>query len=335
MKSDPPLSGPRFSVLIIGYRSLRFLDGLFKSLAASGGPSREILFLDNHSPEPEAEWIRENLPEGSVRLFDSSENLYFAGGVNFLARQARGEVLVLLNADTWVEPDWLEVLDASLRREHYAVAGLEIRQLSEPDGPANVRSCLDPFGLTHYVPLSEFSDPDRLFVASGSGMSIRRDVFFEAGGLDESFKMYFEEADFCWRVNLMGYTVGLARGAVVNHVGQGSSKRSRFDWNRFRGRRNRIWSYAKNAGPLLLLVFIPSHALIALAAIGFSLLRGRFRAAWAETMSLAAAVAGIGVPLSKRGAIQKMRALPDRELFRKGFLVFGFRHYLRRLGWKP
>lgn len=332
MKSEALSSTPRFSVLIIGYRSLRFLGELFESIDRGRGPSREILFLDNNSPEPEAEWVRDNLPEGSVRLFDSAENLYFAGGVNFLAREARGEFIVLLNADTRVEPDWLEVLDAGIRREDYTVAGLEIRQLAEPDAPTNVRWCLDPFGLTHYVPLSEFSNPDELLVASGSGMAIRRSVFFEAGRLDESFKMYFEEVDFCWRVNLMGHRVGQVRGAVVHHVGQGSAKRSAFDWNRFRGRRNRIWSYVKNAGPLLLLVFIPAHALIALGAIVFGLLRGRFRAAWAETAALAAAAACIGVPLSRRGAVQRLRVLPDRELFRRGFLVFRLRHYLRRLG---
>jgi N-acetylglucosaminyl-diphospho-decaprenol L-rhamnosyltransferase len=323
------VSPPRYSVLIVGFRSLRFLPGCLRSLLAMPGPTREILFLDNASPEPEADFVEANFADPSVRVFRSERNLYFAEGVNFLASRALGEFVALLNPDTEVDPNWISAMDACLRETGFEIANSDVREMSDPDRPRGEMFCLDPFGLIHFLPLPPRDAP--IFIAGGAGMAIRRDVFAAVGGMDANFRMYFDEIDLCWRANLLGYRVGNAADAVVYHLGGGSSSaKPLFIWNRFRGRRNRIWAYLKNAGWPMLMVFIPTHLAIGVLSVAFHLLRGRGRYALAEAAALCAGFLGLRAPLSKRGGIQRTRLVKDRELFRRGFFVLRLDLHKRR-----
>ena len=65
---------PRFSVLITSYRSLRFLPDCLGSVLAAAGDF-EVIFLDNGSPEPEAEWVRENIHDPRMRVFKEPATL--------------------------------------------------------------------------------------------------------------------------------------------------------------------------------------------------------------------------------------------------------------------
>jgi len=290
------------------------------SLLNSIGPSFEILFLDNGSPEAEADWAKSHIQDSRLRVFKLPSTRFFAGGINFLAKEAQGEFLVLMNSDIRVEPDWLQILDAQLQRTGYEAANADIRDISHPEQPMDKKFCLDPFGLTHFTPM-DTQDSGPALMAAGLGMAIKRSVFFEVGAMDDDFKMYFEDLDLSWRVGLWGYRIGYAPGAIIHHVGQGSSTRSFFLWNRFRARRNRIWGYVKNSGPLMLVCFIPVHVFISAVRIAGSLVIGRFKIAVAEGAALPTAFFHIRIPLSKRGAVQKNRKVTDVQLVKLGFIV--------------
>jgi GT2 family glycosyltransferase len=320
---DGVVPEPKYSVLITSFRSLRFLRDSLGSVLKSTGPSFELLFLENGSPEPEAEWIANNLADARLRVFKIPRTLFFAGGINYLARRARGEFLVMLNADTRVVPEWLSVLDHRLAVTGFEGMVADIREDSHPDRPTDVVA-LDPFGMTHLVRLGCDQDTVDL-VMGGCGLALRRDIFLEAGGLDESFRMYFEDIDLCWRLGLQGHRIGYAAGAIVYHAGQGSSVPTLFAWNRFRARRNRIWSYVKNAGPWTLTCFLPTYGILSVIRVALQILRGRFRLAWAESAGVAAAVFHLKVAWSQRGAIQRARRVSDSGLARRGFLINPFR----------
>ncbi len=327
-------SVPRFSVLITSYRSLRFLQECLGSVLRSTGPSFELLFLENGSPEPEAEWIARNLPDPRLRVFQVPNTRFFAGGINYLAAHARGDYVVMLNADTRVVPGWLEEIDARLRETGFEGMTADVREMSHPEQAGNHVFSLDTFGLLHYTCM-QANAPEPTLVTGGCGMAIRRDVFEELGGLDSDFRMYFEDIDFCWRMALRGYRIGYAPRATVYHVGQGSTLSHGFLWNRFRGRRNRVWAYFKNAGPGMLACFLPVYLVIALGSIFGNLVRGKVRNAIAEVSALAAAFYHIGIPLSKRGVVQRTRVLSDRQLEELGLISAPFhgfwgRFYKRR-----
>ena len=61
---------------------------------------------------------------------------------------------------------------------------------------------------------------------SGSCMLVRRKAFEELGGFDESYFMYGEDVDLCWRAHRAGYAVAWVPSASVTHVGGISTRRT-------------------------------------------------------------------------------------------------------------
>ena len=94
---NDPMTSPRYSILITSFRSLRFLEECLGSLVNLEGPAYEVLFLENGSPEPEADWVEKNIVDPRFRVFSLPQTRFFTGGVNFLAERALGEFVVLFN----------------------------------------------------------------------------------------------------------------------------------------------------------------------------------------------------------------------------------------------
>src|SRR5713226_2733419 len=73
--------------------------------ALSGSPDNEIIVVENASTDGRAEFLREPFP--SVKVLALDRNLGFGGGSNAGFREARNDVVVLLNSDMRVQPDFL------------------------------------------------------------------------------------------------------------------------------------------------------------------------------------------------------------------------------------
>jgi GT2 family glycosyltransferase len=146
----------RVSVLIVGYRNLRHLDacigGAIRSLEGVDG---EILFIDCSNDGSEA-FVRGRFP--GVRVLPFAGNLGFGRGNNHLAREARGEYLLLLNPDTIPRADELARLrdlrqfNDTIREEE--VTSLEAHQQALKDALATPQLRLDALRLFWCRPAS-------------------------------------------------------------------------------------------------------------------------------------------------------------------------------------
>ncbi len=317
-KTDP--IRPRYSILITSFRSLRFLDDCLGTLLKSTGPSYEVLFLDNGSPEPEADWIESHFQDPRLQVFRLTETRYYPGGINFLANHAKGEFLIPLNSDTRMDPNWLIVLDEYLRTTGFEAAQADVRTGRDPEERESRGYNLDRLGRILHVSESQNPPPKRIFGVRGAAYAIRRDVFFEIGTYDESFTMYFEETDLCWRINLFGYRIGYAPGSIVYHLGGGSSSKSFFQRNQFRFIRNRILSLIKNYSLASLIIFLPLHLLFCVGDAFVCLLRGKLGKALSEGLAIPAAIFLLGSTLRSRKAIQTQRVVTDQDLMDLGLI---------------
>jgi glycosyltransferase involved in cell wall biosynthesis len=100
----------------------RYLPSVIEALA--GNPANEILIVDNGSADGSAGMLRERFP--SVRVLALDRNLGFGGGSNAGFRAAKNDIVVLLNSDMRVEPDFLAPLLAGFTDEKVFAVSCQI-----------------------------------------------------------------------------------------------------------------------------------------------------------------------------------------------------------------
>src|SRR5271169_4699824 len=98
------------SVVIPNWNGRELLEKYLPSVveALSGNPGNEIVVVDNGSTDGSFDYVRTHFPQ--VNLLAQPTNLGFGGGSNAGFRAARNDIVVLLNSDMRVAPDFLAPL---------------------------------------------------------------------------------------------------------------------------------------------------------------------------------------------------------------------------------
>lgn len=283
------------SVVVVTYQSGQTLGRCLAALRGQTLQGFETILSDNASPDGAAQAAAAADP--GLALIENSSNLGFAAGNNRAAARAGGRWLVLLNPDAYPEPDFLAALLAAA--EAYPdIRCFTARQRMAED-PATLDGLGDamtgigfPFRGGYGRPDPGDMQPGEVFSPCGAAMMIDRALFLDLGGFDERFFCYCEDVDLGYRLRLRGERVLLAPLAVVAHEGSVSTGGRRSDFSLYHGARNRLWLYAKNTPPALLLLTLPLHMVATLAA-------------W-----LRAVVKGHAQPV-ERGLEDALKGLPD------------------------
>ncbi len=190
-------------------------------------PSYEIVLIDNGSESPETFRYYDTLREaGRVRLLKYSEPFNYAAINNYAVKEAKGDYLLFLNNDTEViSTDWIEqMLMYSLRKDVGAVGA----KLYYPDGSiqhaglilgiggvaGHSHKCFSRESVGYFNRLTIVQN---LSAVTAACMMVRRDVFDEAGGFDESFSHAFNDVDLCMKVREKGYLVVFTPYAELYH----------------------------------------------------------------------------------------------------------------------
>lgn len=235
------------SVIIVNYNVRQFLENALTSVAKAGeGIAMETFVVDNASDDGSVEMVCAKFP--GVHLIVNSANAGFAKANNLALRQATGDHILLINPDTIVQEDTFRVM-LSFFRDH-PDAGLAGCKILNPDGTLQLpcrRSFPTPwvaftkiFGLSTMFPGSPlfgkynltYLDPEKTYrvdAVSGSFMMISRRAFEQVGGLDETFFMYGEDLDWCYRVLQQGFGVYYVHETTIVHFKGESTRRSEID----------------------------------------------------------------------------------------------------------
>src|SRR4051812_47127658 len=106
----PPVVPKAASVVIPNWNGRDLLEKYLPSIvtALAGNPDNEIVVVDNGSEDGSAEFVRAKFPD--VNLVALPRNLGFGGGSNAGFRAAKNDIVVLLNSDMRVAPDFLAPL---------------------------------------------------------------------------------------------------------------------------------------------------------------------------------------------------------------------------------
>ncbi len=303
-----PTPQPLVSVVIPNWNGAHFLPGCLDSLRRQDYAPLEILVADNASSDGSRDLLNERYPD--VTLLALPENRGFTGACNAGMAAARGEIVVLLNNDTEVDPGWVSAIvdtfvrhpEAGLvaskmllfdRRDHFHTAG----DLFRVDGRLFNRGVWERDE-------GQYDQEEYVFSACGGSAAYRRAMLDEIGLLDDDFFFSCEDMDLAWRAQLAGYRCVYQPAAVVYHrlaaTGGGVTAS-------YHDGRNMIWLLVKNYPGALW----RKHGLKVLRAqlgLAWEALRAwRGAAARARLRGMVAGLIGIPRMMRKRRGIQRSR----------------------------
>jgi len=227
------------SVIIVNHDTRELLQRCLKSIIEQTvGIPYDIIVVDNDSTDGSVEMIRGEFP--SVRLVENKENRGFAAANNQAISIAKGEVILLLNSDT-------EVLDGAIQKtlafmERCPEASIVGCRLLNRDGTLqpSCRSFPSVWNLfsesfflyivfrrtklfgKYYMSFFDHDSIREVDVVKGACMMVRKEVFDRVGLFDESYFMYSEETDFCYRGKKAGYRVFFYPEGRIIHFEGGS-----------------------------------------------------------------------------------------------------------------
>ena len=201
----------------------RYLPSLEAALAHND--ANEILIVDNGSTDGSVDFLRAHHPR--VKTLALDRNLGFGGGSNAGFRAAANDIVVLLNNDMRVEPDFLAPLLAGFTDDKVFAVSCQIffsdpNRLREEtgltqgwweDGSLRVRHRIDE-GVSDLYPC---------FYGGGGSCAFNRKKFLELGGFDPLLApFYLEDTDLGYMAWKRGWKVFYQPRSKVYHEHRGT-----------------------------------------------------------------------------------------------------------------
>lgn len=220
---------PKVAILILNWNGKEDTLECLSSLQKVEYPSLRMYVVDNGSKDESLKVLRRSFPpSGRLTYIGLNENRGYAGGNNIGLERALkdgADYVLILNNDTLVEPDFLDIL-VRIARENPDAGVLGPKVLCYPD------KHLLYSGGEHYslwfnrrtVNIGEADrkgerGPKKVDYAVGCAMFVTRPFVERVGMLDETFFAYFEEVDWCFRGRRAGFDILYVPEAVVYHKG--------------------------------------------------------------------------------------------------------------------
>lgn len=224
---------PKVCVIVLNWNGWADTSQCVSSLQRVTYSNFRVVVIDNGSTDDSVGQIRRAFPD--IEVVEAGRNLGFSGGCNAgIARAlaSGADYVWLLNNDTTVEPSaLLELVNKACAGPRTGAVGSAIHFAEEPDrlqawGGGRVNFWL---GRSH-----TFDRPVRdeaVQFITGASLLLSRAAIEDVGVLDEGFFMYWEDADYCFRLRRAGWRLVVAGQSKVWHKGSASvgSRSARMD----------------------------------------------------------------------------------------------------------
>ena len=217
------------AIILVNWNGWQDTIACLDSCAGLDYADREIVVVDNGSKDDSVARIREAHP--SVTLLETGANLGFAGGNNVgiqAAIESGARYVWLLNNDTTVEPRALSALVEAVSADPAAgIAGSKITYFCTPNVLWYAGGEFTPSGPVRHRGLDEpdtgqYDHAEETGFITGCSLFTTAEVIDRVGLLAEEYFLYWEEADFDWRVRAAGYKLLYVPESVVRHKVAGS-----------------------------------------------------------------------------------------------------------------
>ncbi len=236
------------SIIIVNYRTYELTNQTINSVIETVNYiDYEILVVDNDSNDGSLEQLMDDFKKYShITFIKNSHNDGFAVANNIAFKEAKGEYTLLLNSDVIVNNNTInQSLNYIKSHKNIGILGCKVVL---PDGQLD-KACRRSFptfevsfyrmsGLSKLFPNSprfnrynlSYLDENETYPVDcvvGAFMLINSDIMRQCGGLDESYFMYGEDIDLCYKVKELGYEVYYYGKYDIIHYKGASGKNKR------------------------------------------------------------------------------------------------------------
>lgn len=231
----------KIAVVILNWNGVKLLEQFLPSVLQYSAEA-VIYVADNASTDSSVNFVKENFP--SVKIIQNNGNHGFAKGYNDALQNVGAEIYALVNSDIEVTQNWLRPIIETFDKEKQTaviqpkILDFKNKEYFEYAGAAG--GFIDKYGYpfcrgrifdTIEKDNGQYNDNCELFWASGACFFIRKEVYHQLNGFDETFFAHQEEIDLCWRAKNEGHIIKYNSESVVYHVGgatlqQGNPKKT-------------------------------------------------------------------------------------------------------------
>mgnify|MGYP001345208624 CR=1 FL=1 len=226
------------SIIIVSYNTCSHLDACLYSLTENPPQCKyDITVVDNGSTDGSIEMVKSKWR--NVRLIETGCNLGYAAANNYGIRETESEFILLLNSDTIVHPETVDLLIKQLKQQDDV--GIVAPRIVDSDSEIELShgSMINPWNSTwqrlkEYLLRRQFPFISKWITlsasktqfadwVSGACLLVRRNDALQVGLLDERFFLYTEDVDFCSSIRALDKKILYFTGSTITHYrGQSS-----------------------------------------------------------------------------------------------------------------
>jgi len=317
---------PMVSIIIPNHNGKNFVERCLKSVMNTNYLHFEVIFVDDGSSDG-SDKIVEDLfgADNRLSIIRNAVNLGASASRKRGMDEAKGEIIVVLDNDAKVDPNWLRELVKVIRSDE-KIGAAQSKMVSFDGkrimcaGELIIPYLGWPIIIGMYREDDGTYDRVRDILASSGAMAFKREAVDKLGQFDPKLPhVQFEDLDFSWRIWIGGYRVVLAPKSIVHHEGswRPQTRRSR-ELASYFVQRNCIRVLTKNYELKNLIKYLPSSIMGMWFRALFHLIRkdpypmlGLFRAVFWNIVNLKDT-------LGERRRIQRLiRKVPDDYVLRR------------------
>jgi GT2 family glycosyltransferase len=299
------------------YNGRDLLEVMLTSIARQTVQPAEVIVVDDCSDDATLEYLRESWPE--VRVVAHSSRRGVTAAMNTCITAARTDLVALFNNDMELRPECLERLVAELDRQpevgSVTPKMLDFEHPEVLDGAGDLLIWRGGGRRRGHGErdVGQYELAEEVFGPCGGAAVFRRSALAEVGGFDEAYFAYYEDIDWAFRAQLLGFRCRYVPGAVLFHRGSATLGRGMSDFNGYHLWRNPVWLIAKCYPGPALLRHSPSIVRGQLGNL-YTALRERKARVWIRATR--DALRGLPAALRRRRAVQGTRVIGFAELER-------------------
>ncbi|CAH0995987.1 N-acetylglucosaminyl-diphospho-decaprenol L-rhamnosyltransferase [Emticicia aquatica] len=268
------MNQPLVSIITVNFDTPEVTADMLRSLALLTYPNWEVIVVDNASPKKSSAYLKKEFP--FITHVSTPINLGFAGGNNIGLHYVKGEYAFLVNNDTEVTPNLIDVLVEYLQKNpSCGIACPKIKYHFMPDtiqyaGAIGLHPLTSRSYDIGYLQKDDgkYDDMRETDLPNGAAMMIPMAALKKVGQMSEMFFLYYEELDWAARFKKNGYGVHYVGTAQIFHkesvsTGKNSAFKTYYLYrNRFLYiRRNYVGFRWLIASAFFVLVSSPVHIL--------------------------------------------------------------------------